>query len=146
MSYLSFSKDQSFYFGADHDLFGQHAIFAENTAVSSASHPCPYIAYFGPVHPSSSNFSGSISDGSNFNSQWSAASVTSEMPTSYGFPTADVSYHGWEHQSSAFPTMSSPLGGADQPSAPSVTHRATRANPDVPRSGSFLHPFLVGHR
>ncbi|KAB5529223.1 hypothetical protein DKX38_019304 [Salix brachista] len=37
-----------------HDLLGQHAIFAEHTAaVSSATHPCPYIAYVGPIHPSS---------------------------------------------------------------------------------------------
>ncbi|CAK9148672.1 unnamed protein product [Ilex paraguariensis] len=118
-----------------HDLFGQHAIFAEHTAVSSANHPCPYIAYFGPVHPSSSNSSGNVSDGSNFNNQWSVPSA----------PTMDVHYHGWERHSSPFPTMTSRIGGADQPLVPSVIQRATRANSDVPRSGSFLHPSFVGH-
>ncbi|KAB5529262.1 hypothetical protein DKX38_019343 [Salix brachista] len=63
-----------------HDLLGQHAIFAEHTAaVSSATHPCPYIAYVGPIHPSSSNSSGSVSDVFSFNSHWNGPSVPSGM-------------------------------------------------------------------
>ncbi|KAL6323917.1 hypothetical protein AAG906_006187 [Vitis piasezkii] len=126
------------------DLLGQHAIFAEHTAVSSATHPCPYIAYFGPIHPSSSNSSGSVSDGSNFNNHWNGPSVPSEIPTSYAFPTMDFHYHSWEHHSPPFSTNSSRIG-ADQPSIPPVTQRPARANSDIPRSGSFMHPFLVGH-
>ncbi|KAI8555668.1 hypothetical protein RHMOL_Rhmol05G0191500 [Rhododendron molle] len=130
---------------AYHDLLGQHAIFAEHAGVSSTTHHCPYVAYLGPIHPSSSNSSGSVSDGSSFNSQWNGPSVPSEMPPSYGFPSMDVNYHSWDHHSSPFPPLSSRVGGADQPSVPSVTHRPARPNSEVQRSGSFIHPFLVGH-
>ncbi|GAV79002.1 zf-RING_2 domain-containing protein [Cephalotus follicularis] len=130
---------------AYHDLLGQHAIFAEHTAVSSATHPCPYIAYFGPIHPSSSNSGGSVSDSSNFNNPWNGPSIRSDIPTSYAFPAMDLHYHNWEHHSSPLSTSSSRIGGADQPSIPSVTPRSARSGSDVPRSGSFMHPFLVGH-
>ncbi|KAL7205279.1 hypothetical protein ACSBR2_018256 [Camellia fascicularis] len=129
---------------AYHDLIGQHPIFAEHTAVSSSTHPCPYIAYLGPIHPSLSNSGGSVSDGSSFNNHWNGPSVPSEMPASYPFPAMDVHYHSWQHHSSPFPTSSSHVGGADQSLIPSVTQRAARPNSDIPRSGSFMHPFLVG--
>ncbi|KAL6964725.1 hypothetical protein U1Q18_035782 [Sarracenia purpurea var. burkii] len=131
---------------AYHDIVGQHTIFPEHTAVSSATHPCPYIAYFGPIHPTSSNSGGNISDGSSFSSPWNGTLVPSEMPTSYGFPAMDVHYHSWEqHHSSPFPTSSSRVGGADQSSISSMTQRAARPNSDIPRSGSFMHPLLVAH-
>ncbi|XP_031102778.1 E3 ubiquitin-protein ligase RFI2-like [Ipomoea triloba] len=130
---------------AYHDLLGQHAVFAEHTAVSSSSHPCPYIAYVG-IHPTSSNSSGSVSDGPNFNNHWSSSAVPNEIPTTYAFPGMDVHYHGWEHHhSSSFPTSSSRIGNTDQPSIPSVSQRAARTNSDIPRPGSFVHPFLVSH-
>ncbi|GMP40162.1 hypothetical protein CsSME_00010717 [Camellia sinensis var. sinensis] len=66
------------------------------------------------------------------------------MPASYPFPAVDVHYHSWQHHSSPFPTSSSHVGG-DQSLIPSVTQRAARPNSDIPRSGSFMHPFLVGH-
>ncbi|XAR49150.1 hypothetical protein NMG60_11032243 [Bertholletia excelsa] len=125
-----------------HDFLGQHAIFAEHTAVSSATHPCPYIAYIGPIHPSSSNSGGNVSDGSSFNNQWNGLSGPSEMPSSYGFPAMDLHYHSWEHHSSPFPTSSSRVGAAEQPTVSSVTHRAPRPNSDVLRSGNFVHPFV----
>ncbi|XP_016461542.2 E3 ubiquitin-protein ligase RFI2 isoform X1 [Nicotiana tabacum] len=129
---------------AYHDLLGQHAIFAEHTAVSSAAHPCPYVAYVG-IHPSSSNSSGSINDGPNFNNHWNSPSVPSEMPASYAFPGMDVHYHSWDHHSSSFPVTSSRVGTADQSLIPSVTQRAARTNADIPRPGSFVPPFLVSH-
>ncbi|KAG5232404.1 E3 ubiquitin-protein ligase [Salix suchowensis] len=130
-----------------HDLLGQHAIFAEHTAaVSSATHPCPYIAYVGPIHPSSSNSSGSVSDVSSFNSHWNGPSVPSEIPSSYAFPAMDIHYHSWEHHSPPFSTTGNRIGNADQPSPPPVTQRSARTSSDLPpRSGSFVHPFLVGH-
>lgn len=131
---------------AYHDLLRQHAIFAEQTAVSSATHPCPYVAYFGPVHPSSSNSSGSVSDVPNFNNHWNGPSVPSDIPTSYPFPAMDIHYQSWEHHSLPFSTTgSSRINGADQPSIPSVTQRLGRGNSDVPRSGAYVHPFVVGH-
>ncbi|KAM7478269.1 hypothetical protein LguiA_026482 [Lonicera macranthoides] len=132
-----------------HDLARQHTLFAEQTAVSSATHPCPYIAYLGPIHPSSSNSSESVSsDGSSFNNHWSnSQSTMGEIPhTSYAFPTMDVHYQSWDHHhSSTFPMTSSRIGGSDQPPIPSMTQRAARANSDISRSGSFGHPFVVGH-
>ncbi|XP_024927006.2 E3 ubiquitin-protein ligase IPI1 isoform X2 [Ziziphus jujuba] len=130
---------------AYHDLLGQHAIFAEHTAVSSATHPCPYIAYFGPIHPSSSNSGGSVSEASSFNNHWSGTSVPNELPTSFAFPAMDLHYHSWEHHSPPFSTNNGRIGGADQPSMPPVTQRPARASSDIPRSGSFMPPFLVGH-
>ncbi|KAL2490173.1 RING/U-box superfamily protein [Abeliophyllum distichum] len=95
---------------AYHDLFGQHTIFAEHTAGSSTNLPCPpFIAYIGPIRPSSSNSSGNVSDGSNLNSHWSGPSIP------------------------------------NQPSIHSVTQRTARTNSDMPRPGSFMHPFLVSH-
>lgn len=131
---------------AYHDLLGQHAIFTEHAAaVSSATHLCPYIAYVQPVHPSSSSStsSASVADGpgptynsSQWNSSQSAAS--SEMPNSYALPTMDVRYH-----TTLFPSSSNRVGGgADQPSI--IPRRPLRTNPDIPRSGSYVHPFLVG--
>ncbi|KAJ6883433.1 E3 ubiquitin-protein ligase RFI2-like [Populus alba x Populus x berolinensis] len=140
-------EEGEFSSNAYHDLLGQHPIFGEHTAaVSSASHPCPYIAYFGPIHPSSSNSSGSVSDVSSFNSHWNGPSVPSEIPSSYAFPAMDIHYHSWEHHSPPFSTTGNRMGNADQPSVPPVTQRSARTSSDLPpRSGSFIHPFLVGH-
>ncbi|KAK4427633.1 E3 ubiquitin-protein ligase RFI2 [Sesamum alatum] len=126
---------------AYHDLLGHHAVFAEHTPVSSTTHPCPYIAYFGPIHPSSSTSSGNVSDGSSFNNHWSGLSVPSEVPSSYSFPSMDVHYHSWEH-SSPF-AASSRFGSTDQPSIPSVTQRAARNSSDIPRPG--MQPYIIGH-
>ncbi|KAJ7973333.1 RING-H2 finger protein [Quillaja saponaria] len=138
-------EEGEFSSAAYHDILGQHAIFAEHTAVSSANHSCPYIAYFGPIHPSSSNSSGSVSEASNFSNHWNAPSLPSELPTSYAFPAVDLHYHGWEHHSSPFSTTSSRLGGADHPSITPGSQRPARPNSDLSRSGSFMHPFVVGH-
>ncbi|XP_073309884.1 E3 ubiquitin-protein ligase IPI1 isoform X2 [Primulina huaijiensis] len=116
------------------------ASFDEGEFSSSASHPCPYITYFGPVHPSSTS-SGSVSDGSSFHNHWSGPSVQSEVPSSYGFPSMDAHYHGWAH-SPPF-AIGSRSGAADQPSIPSVNQRAARNGSDVPRPGML--PFIVGH-
>ncbi|XWS57496.1 hypothetical protein CRYUN_Cryun09bG0179100 [Craigia yunnanensis] len=127
-----------------HELLGQQAIFAEHS--ESATHPCPYVAYFGPtIHPSSSNSSGSVSDSSSLNSHWNGPSVPSEIPTSYAFPAMDLRYHSWEHHSPPFSMSSSRIGSSDQPSIPPVSQRSTRSSSDMSRSGSFMHPFVVGH-
>ncbi|KAK8543020.1 hypothetical protein V6N13_136433 [Hibiscus sabdariffa] len=127
-----------------HELLGQQAIFAEHSA--SAAHPCPYVAYLGPtIHPSSSNSSESVSDSSSFNAHWNGPSVTGEMPTSYAFPAMDLHHHSWEHHSPLFSTSSSRIGSSDQPSNPPISQRSTRSSSDIPRPGSFVRPFVVGH-
>ncbi|XP_028770900.1 E3 ubiquitin-protein ligase RFI2 [Neltuma alba] len=128
---------------AYHDIVGQHAIFAEHTA--SANHHCPYIAYIGPIHPSSSNSAGTVSEASNFTNPWNGPSLPNDMPASYTFPAVDLHYHSWEHHSGPFSTASSRLAAADQPSISPASQRPARGGLDVPRSGSFMHPFLVGH-
>ncbi|KAK8712501.1 hypothetical protein V6N13_147740 [Hibiscus sabdariffa] len=127
-----------------HELLGQNAIFSEHSAPTA--HPCPYVAYFGPtVHPSSSNSSGSVSDSSSFNNHWNGPSVPGEVPTPYAFPSVDLHYHNWEDHSPPFSTSSGQFGSSDQPLNPLVSHRSARSSSDVPRSGSFMHPFVVGH-
>ncbi|KAJ6380312.1 hypothetical protein OIU76_016884 [Salix suchowensis] len=58
----------------------------------------------------------------------------------------DIHYHSWEHHSPPFSATGNRIGNADQPSPPPVTQRSARTSSDLPpRSGSFVHPFLVGH-
>ncbi|GAB2277445.1 hypothetical protein Dimus_012151 [Dionaea muscipula] len=130
---------------AYHDFLGQYAIFAAEHTTSSAAHPCPYFAYYGPIHSSSSASGGSVSDGSTFINPWSGPSGSSEMPTSYGFPATLDPYHNWEHHPSSFSTTGVRNSNAEQPSVPSAAQRSLRPSSDVPRSGSYVHPFLVSH-
>ena len=126
------------------DIIEQNTVFAEHTAVSSASHsPCPYVAYLGPVHPSSSNSGGNASEAPNFN-LWNSSSVPSDMQNSYTFPAMDFHYQSWEHHTPPFSTASSRLIAADQSSVSPGNQRPFRGASDVQRSGPVLHPFIVG--
>ncbi|KAH9626127.1 hypothetical protein KSS87_016027 [Heliosperma pusillum] len=127
------------------DLLGQHPVFAEHTAVSSSAHQCPYVAYYGPLHSASSSSVASVSDGPNFSNRWGGVSGPGELQTSYAFAAMEPHYQGWEHHSMPFLATGSRLGASDQPSAPFVDQRSSRANADLPRSGSFLHPFVMSH-
>ncbi|KAI4310944.1 hypothetical protein MLD38_035886 [Melastoma candidum] len=123
----------------------QHAFFAEHSAVSSSTHYCPYIAYFGSIHPSTSNSSGSAPDGTNIHNHWNGPLLPGEVPTSYPFQAVDVQYHGWD-QPSSFSNSSYRRGAiADQPPVPPPSHRSGRTISDVHRAGSLMHPFPVGH-
>ncbi|XP_043708511.1 E3 ubiquitin-protein ligase RFI2-like isoform X1 [Telopea speciosissima] len=129
-----------------HDLLGHHAIFAEHTAAPSAAHSCPYVAYFQPLQPSSSTSNESLADGPNFNHHWNSLSGPSDISsTSHAFPAVDLHYHSWDHHSPLSPTNGR-IGGADQAPLPSATMRSNRGDSDgIPRPGSFVHPFLLGH-
>ncbi|KAL1546211.1 E3 ubiquitin-protein ligase IPI1-like isoform X1 [Salvia divinorum] len=137
----SSSDEGEFSSSAYHDLVGHHAIFAEHGPMSSTTHPCPYIAYIEPIHPSFSTSSGNIPDGSSFSNHWSGLSTApSEAPNSYAFPSMDGHYHhNWDHPSHF--AASNRIGSADQPPIPSVTQRTARSS-DIPRPG--MHPFIVG--
>ncbi|KAJ4955893.1 hypothetical protein NE237_012676 [Protea cynaroides] len=131
---------------AYHDLLGHHAVFAEHTTASSAAHSCPYIAYFQPLQPSSSTSGESLADGPNFNHHWNSLSGPSDITASHAFPAVDLHYHSWDHHSPPFSTTNGRIGGVDQPSVPSATQRSNRGDSDsIPRSGPFVHPFLLGH-
>ncbi|KAL9267591.1 E3 ubiquitin-protein ligase RFI2-like protein [Drosera capensis] len=133
--------DPEFQSSAYHELMGQSTIFAEHTAVSSAAHSCPYIAYYAPFHSSSSSSSGgSVADSASFSNHWNGPPGSSEMPTSYGFPAVDPHYPNWEHHPS-YSTMGSRIGNAEQASVQSTR----RSNTDMPMSGPFIHPSLVSH-
>ncbi|KAG6434284.1 hypothetical protein SASPL_105908 [Salvia splendens] len=125
----------------DQDLVGHHAIFAEHAPMSSATHPCPYIAYVGTFHPPFSTSSGNTRDGSSFSNHWSGlSSAPSEVPNSYVFPSMDGHYHhNWEHPSHF--AASNRIGSADQPPIPSLAQRTARSS-DIPTPG--MHPFIVG--
>ncbi|KAG6437472.1 hypothetical protein SASPL_102389 [Salvia splendens] len=118
-----------------HDLVG-------HTPVSSATHPCPYIAYFGPVHASSTTSSTSVSDGYNYSNHWTGPSVPSEVPNSYTFPSMDVHYHNWDHSSQFAP--SNRIAGADQTLIAPMSQRTARNSSNIPRAG-MLPPFMLGH-
>ncbi|XP_047322950.1 E3 ubiquitin-protein ligase RFI2-like [Impatiens glandulifera] len=129
---------------AYHDLLGHQAIFGEHAvASSSATQPCPYVAYLRPIQASTSSSLASASDSA---TSWNGPLVPVEMHTSYSFPAVDLHYHhGWDHHSHQFPTTSSRASSADhQPSISSVSQRAARSNPDMARSGSYMHPFVMG--
>ncbi|XP_068661149.1 E3 ubiquitin-protein ligase IPI1-like [Aristolochia californica] len=128
------------------DLFGPHPLFGDHAAPSSAAHSCPYVAYFQPLQPSSSsNSAESATDGPNFHHQWSSVTGPGDVPTSHSFPAVDIHYHGWDHHS-PFSPPNSRINGADQASISSTTLRPTRPESDgLPRTGSFIHPFLRGH-
>ncbi|KAE8705568.1 protein RALF-like 1-like [Hibiscus syriacus] len=57
----------------------------------------------------------------------------------------DLHYRSWEHHSPPFPAPSSRIGSSDQPSNPPISQRTTWSSSDMPRPGSFMHPFVVGH-
>eukprot|EP00262_Sarcandra_glabra_P006415 TRINITY_DN1869_c0_g1_i1.p1 TRINITY_DN1869_c0_g1~~TRINITY_DN1869_c0_g1_i1.p1 ORF type:complete len:442 (-),score=51.82 TRINITY_DN1869_c0_g1_i1:276-1601(-) len=131
---------------AYHDLFAQHAIFAEHTPASPTTHTCPYFAYFQPLQPSSSSNSAESVDGPTFNHHWGGSSGPSDISTSHTFPGADPHYHSWEPHSPPFSPTNSRINGVDQASISSTSLRSSRADTDgLSRAGSFVHPFLLSH-
>ncbi|KAL3632789.1 hypothetical protein CASFOL_025773 [Castilleja foliolosa] len=131
---------------AYHDLLGHHPVFPDHTPVSSTSHPCPYVAYFGPIHPapSSASSGGSVSNGSSFNNHWNVPSGPSEvvLNSSYAaFPSMDLNYNNWDHSSSAFAAATNRI--SDQHLIPPMSQRTTRNTSDIQRPG--MHPFMLGH-
>lgn len=122
----------------------------EPLAASSTSHHCPYVAFVGPIHPSSSSSGGSVQDSvPSYHNHWNGASAPSEVSASYGYPGMEVHYHSWEHQSSPFSSSSSRRGGGgggvDQPSIQSMNHRQGRHIPNLSSWGEFMQ-YLPGGR
>ncbi|KAK4796551.1 hypothetical protein SAY86_028877 [Trapa natans] len=136
-------EDGEFVSTAYHDPLAQPTLFAEHAAVSSAGHPCPYIAYFGPIHPSSSAPNGSISYVSNVNHHWNGPSAQSERQGPFVLPALNLHYHSLEHNSPPFSTSRARPGGSD-PHAPN-SQRSLRTLADPPTSGSFMHPFVASN-
>ncbi|KAJ0244451.1 hypothetical protein HA466_0190810 [Hirschfeldia incana] len=124
------------------ELFGQQGYFTEP---ATAGHPCPYVAYFGPVHSSSSSSAG-VSDSSSFPSHWNTGS--SEVPPPYGFHV-DPHYHGWDYHHSPPPPPPPPqhfshVGSPTHPTPPPSAARTSRANGGSdairPRPPHFMRP------
>ncbi|KAK4748816.1 hypothetical protein SAY87_015402 [Trapa incisa] len=129
---------------ADHDPLGQHAPFATGTPISPAARTCPYVGYFGPVHPSSSTSNGRVLDASSVNNHWTGQSVQSHVPSSYAFPSVDPHYHIWGQHSPPFSTSSGNPGGSDPLLVALNAQGSPRTNFDLSHTGSFLHPSF-GH-
>ncbi|CAI8615423.1 unnamed protein product [Vicia faba] len=111
-------EEREFASAAYHDALGPHAMFSEHSAVSS--------------------------EVSNFN-HWSGPPTHGDMSTSYTIPAVVFHYHSWDHHSSHFSSGSSHLGAADQSSVSQSNQRPARGGSEVPRSGSYMLPFPVGH-
>ncbi|XP_010524866.1 PREDICTED: uncharacterized protein LOC104802795 [Tarenaya hassleriana] len=137
------------------DLLGQHGFFSEPTMASSAGHSCPYIAYFSPVHASSSS---SGSDSSSFSSHWnSGSSVAGGVPMPYCYPAVDPHYYSWDYHTSPpppppFSGSGAHIGSPPQPTALRMGPRTSRASLDMirprppppARPPHYMRPFL-GH-
>ncbi|KAF8084469.1 hypothetical protein N665_0716s0015 [Sinapis alba] len=148
-------EDGEFSPSSYHDLLNQQGYFTE-PAAPTAGHPCPYVTYIGPVHSSSSSSAAAsgVSDSPSFTTHWTTgSSVSSEVPTPYGFPV-DPHYHGWEYHSPPPPppqhfSASGPhVGSPTHPTPPPAAVRTTRANgSDVirPRMPQFMRPSYHGH-
>ncbi|XP_010546729.1 PREDICTED: uncharacterized protein LOC104818723 [Tarenaya hassleriana] len=143
-------EDGEFSPSSYHDLLARHGFFTEPTASSAGGQPCPYIAYFGPVHhPSASN---SASDSSSFSSIWnSASSGVGEVPMPFGFGGLDPHFHGWDYHPAPpppppFSGSGAHIGSPPQPTASQVAPRTSRTSSDVnrPRPPHYMRPFL-GH-
>ncbi|KAJ0234251.1 hypothetical protein HA466_0277670 [Hirschfeldia incana] len=127
---------------SNHDLMGQQGYFTEPAAPSSG-HPCPYVTYIGPVHSISSS-TGGAAESSSFT--WNTgSSVSSEVPTPYGF-TVDPHYHGWDYHPPPPPPPPQhfSVSGPTQPTPPPAASRTSR---DVtrPRTPQFMRPSYHGH-
>lgn len=122
-----------------HDLHGHQAIFAEHSAGSSVAHS--YVAYLGRVPTASMNSNDSVDDPT-FNPNWNGLSGQNDMLSLHDFPHLDV-HHIRGHR---IAPNSSHINGADSGSNPPVTLRSNRGEADsITRSGTFAHPFIVGH-
>ncbi|XP_010914452.1 E3 ubiquitin-protein ligase IPI1 [Elaeis guineensis] len=132
------------------DLLGHHAIFTEHLATSSAAHPCPYVAYFQPLQPSSSSSSHVSSespiDGPGYHHHWSHIARPTDVQTVHTLPPLDLQYHSWQQHSLSYSPPNSHFSGADQASASSATMRAARLDSDgLLRAGPLVHPYILGH-
>lgn len=127
----------------DHDPRGHHAVFAEHTAASSVAHS--YVAYVGPIPPTTSRSSDSVDD-PNFSHHWSSLSRHNEIFTPHAFPAINVQYHSWGRHSPPFSLSSSHINGADPASVPPQTLRSSHVESDpITRSRSFPHPLIFNH-
>ncbi|CAN8320229.1 unnamed protein product [Cochlearia groenlandica] len=143
-------EDAEFSSSSYHDRVGQQGYFAEPTT-PAPSHPCPYVTYFGPINSSSSSPGGigGVSDSANFSTHWNTnSSISSEVPSPYGFPV-DPQYHGWDYHSPPRPppqhfyAYGAHMGNPTQSMHPPATARTSRANGlDVnrPRPLQFMRP------
>lgn len=91
-------------------------------------------------HPSTSSTSGSVMDAT-FSNPWDGPGAE----IGFTFPSMDH-FHRWDHHSPPVSTSSSHAGGtADQALGPHTVPTSSRSNADMPRSGSFMLPFIVDH-
>ncbi|KAJ4824305.1 hypothetical protein Tsubulata_029366 [Turnera subulata] len=124
-----------------HDLRSQHSMYGEPTAAPSVAHS--YVAYVGPIPPSSSRSIDGAED-PNFNHQWRGVSGRSEFISPHAFPAINIHYHSWARHSSPFSVPNSHINGVDRVPAP-LTLRSSGEAEARPRSTASPHPILFNH-
>ncbi|KAJ0110985.1 hypothetical protein Patl1_01007 [Pistacia atlantica] len=123
-----------------HDLRGHHPLFAEQEAASMAH---SYVAYVGPIPPTTSRSSNNVDDPL-LNYHWNGPSGHNEIFPPHAFPA--IQYHSWGRHSPPFAISSSHINGADPASLPPATLRSSHGESDaVTMSRSFPHPFAFDH-
>ncbi|KAK4751127.1 hypothetical protein SAY87_004609 [Trapa incisa] len=92
-------------------------------------------------HPSTSNSSVSVADAS-FSNPWSGSGAEIGNST---FPNMERPFHIWDNYSHILTSSSRAGAAGDQTPVPPTVLRTSRSHADMPRSGSVMPPFLVGH-
>ncbi|XVF21968.1 hypothetical protein REPUB_Repub12eG0134200 [Reevesia pubescens] len=126
-----------------HEIHGHHAIFAEQAAASSVAHS--YIAYVGPLPPTTLRSSDSVDD-PNFNRYWNILSGYNEIFIPHAVPTISIQYHSWGQHSPNFSVSDSHISNTDPASVPAAALRSSNGELDaLTRPRSFPHPFPFEH-
>ena len=127
----------------DHEIHGHHAIFAEHAAAASVARS--YVAYVGPLPPTTPRSSDSV-DNPNFNHHWNSLSGHNEIFIPRALPTISIQYHSWGQHSPNFSVSDSHISNNDPASVPAAALRSSNGELDaLSRAGSFPHPFPFEH-
>ncbi|XP_021281064.1 uncharacterized protein LOC110414288 isoform X1 [Herrania umbratica] len=126
-----------------HEIHGHHAIFAEHAAASSVAHS--YVAYVGPLPPTTLRSSDSVDD-PNFNRHWNSLSGHNEIFIPHALPTISIQYHSWGRHPPNFSVSDSHISHTDPASVPAAALRSSNGELDaLSRPRSFPHHFPFDH-
>ncbi|XVF80580.1 hypothetical protein PTKIN_Ptkin15bG0085200 [Pterospermum kingtungense] len=126
-----------------HEIHGHHTIFAEQAAASSLAHS--YVAYVGPLPPTTLRSSDSVDD-PNFNRHQNSLSGHNEIFIPHAFPTISIQYHSWGWHSPNFSVSDGHISNTDPASVPAAALRSSYGELDaVSRAAAIPHPFPFEH-
>ncbi|XP_022727521.1 E3 ubiquitin-protein ligase RFI2-like isoform X2 [Durio zibethinus] len=126
-----------------HEIHGHHAISAEQAAASSVAHS--YVAYAGPLPPTTLRSSDSVND-PNINRHSNSLSGHNEIFIPHALPTISIQYHSWGWHSPNLSVSDSHISNTDPASVPAAAFRSSNGELNaLSRAGSFPHPFPLEH-